>query len=37
MQNITELELIRQESDAPTIILFMCLMIVFAIGGAIGD
>ena len=37
MQNMTELELIRQESDAPTLILFMFLMIIFTIGGAIMD
>lgn len=31
--NATELELIRQQSDGPTLIMLFLLMIVFAIGG----
>lgn len=31
--NATELELIRQQSDAPTLIMLFILMLVFAIGG----
>ena len=31
--NATELEMIRQQSDRPTLIMMFILMIVFAIGG----
>ncbi len=33
MMNATELETIRQQSDAPTLIFMFILMLVFMIGG----
>ncbi len=35
--NLTELELIRQQSDGPTIIMMFLTMCVFAIGILLGE